>query len=494
MRIIKQFFKGLLFFSPTILVIAYVLFQKYEPFGKVQNYSISVADELRTERISFLNSNESRAIENVEGSLFMAVKEVPFGIQMEGKPAFELPYQVNVLAEFSSDNLVEYSFVKWNSQEKWSQLANNWRPLNLLGYQRAVRFNETYVYSREWKDWLRAGSLENWLAVNVNPGETIGVSQGVDLNLEKFANQESNNIKPRGEEITLPWHIRGTVSFWIYLSDKDLSISFTKRDINRYQGEDEYTVKVFGLTDQLLFSRLVEDDGNTEVSYLDYPQEVKIQTLVPASGVYRLVFESNLSRQERSVATDTSIENIVLNADGIVTAGRVNLLRPAQVYTRTNKLTQLRLRCKPESLERLINVEPIQGTAFTIKAPLSGDWYPSSLLQGEYLLQTGTAIELDGLALSPSAADFFDPFIYHFTSQGPRYWVTRLSQPEEKTVFKNVYSLSTDELEDLLPVDDDVSWGIVLREVDSAGNLVAGPSLKIKSLETQFRKPSRFSF
>src|SRR3989344_7691787 len=97
----------------------------------------------------------------------------------------------------------------------------------------------------------------------------------------------------------------------------DLSISFTKQDLNSYIGQDEYTIKITDVNDNVVYYGLLEDDGVKIKGGLGREQYFKINKENLDAGVYYISF----IKDNYNDASDSTVKNIKINSNKVLILG-----------------------------------------------------------------------------------------------------------------------------------------------------------------------------
>jgi len=97
----------------------------------------------------------------------------------------------------------------------------------------------------------------------------------------------------------------------------DLSISFTKQDLNSYIGQDEYIIRITDVNDNVVYYGLLEDDGVKTKGGLGREQYFKVNKDNLNVGVYYLSF----IKDGYNDASDSTIKDIKINSNKILIIG-----------------------------------------------------------------------------------------------------------------------------------------------------------------------------
>ncbi|MFA6512081.1 MAG: hypothetical protein WCV86_03100 [Patescibacteria group bacterium] len=99
----------------------------------------------------------------------------------------------------------------------------------------------------------------------------------------------------------------GTHTFYAYIENEPLDISFSKQDANLKNGPDRITAFVYNQAGERLFAETLQDDGDETQSTRRGPgQTMHIFLDGIPTGIYRLVLEANSDVVITSIAASTS--------------------------------------------------------------------------------------------------------------------------------------------------------------------------------------------
>src|SRR3989344_4240803 len=110
----------------------------------------------------------------------------------------------------------------------------------------------------------------------------------------------------------------------------DLSISFTKQDLNSYIGEDEYTIRITDVNDKIIYYGLLEDDGIKVKGNLGREQHFKISKDNLDAGIYYVSFV----KDNYNDFSDSTVKDIKINSNKILIVGNFLLWDKFEFYTK----------------------------------------------------------------------------------------------------------------------------------------------------------------
>lgn len=121
---------------------------------------------------------------------------------------------------------------------------------------------------------------------------------------------EEENHELIGSNVTrIPYSFRGNLTISA-LTDSDLKIHFDKQDLNIYEGEDIYEIKISDQND-ILFSDIITDDGDTGSGRTTTLQTYEHTIIREAEDTLPKMYTIEL--QYRGSGSDSVIRNLFLN-------------------------------------------------------------------------------------------------------------------------------------------------------------------------------------
>lgn len=328
--------KIVLFFSPTLLFIGYNLFVTYSPIGAIKTYSITARSSVveTTGGVSLYDSDSLNLSGTdafrVQEPLFMELARLP---RIDGSTTFS--------AEFDNDDTQELYISLFRTDrydDPYQKEEFSWYPVTFPDYDVLMTndFGKVYVHKKAKLTTLAHPETQDFVTVlseYASDGSTLGMYPGIQLNLTNFTKIPA----PKAENMTsLPWHIRGDVGLYAYIQENSIRLTFTKIDLNSYNGEDTYTLNVFK-EGSLIYTKKFADDGFSDQLRSNSPQDFSFQLENIEPGLYKFELISNRTDNERLITSDTTIQNITLNAPYVITDGKdVQFAEATTVYTRKN--------------------------------------------------------------------------------------------------------------------------------------------------------------
>lgn len=109
----------------------------------------------------------------------------------------------------------------------------------------------------------------------------------------------------------------------VIYTENGLNLNFSKKDLNKALGRDEYVILIRDEDKNLIFNKTYSDDGILiDKGFSNIEQKIEI-SLPISSGVYYISF----------LGVDTSIKNLEINTNKILIFGDFKLLNKSEFYT-----------------------------------------------------------------------------------------------------------------------------------------------------------------
>lgn len=281
-------------------------------------------------KFSYFEEVGNKTIAQVEGS------PISFVFQPE---EFPLNKNITVSMILQGDGEWEISLVcpDCEKEEKY-----DWQAFydgKMRDYFLTASFDGINIYAKEDRDYLAAGSIEEWIRLNANLDDSIEIKNEV-FPKSKLINP--NIDFHEGEWTTIDKTIRGPHEFFVYLKG-GLEMKVIKKDNNDYDGADEVRVSLYDLDNNLIGEDFLDDDGIEEKSKWFAPVVRKnINFDIPYNGVYKLTFEeANLDFAKN----DWTITNFRINSNKIMFSNEklTLFLDPVELYTEIKQPTDINI-------------------------------------------------------------------------------------------------------------------------------------------------------
>ncbi len=453
--------RTLLFFSPTLLFVFYIINQTYHPLGTNNNYFLSsqkgqLSISSNIQLLNHQDIDQSGATYFASnGNIFLNLQRVP----IFNEKTF-LTYTISPLPE----EVIEYTVFRtdrFNGAHEREFLE--WYPLTFPGYTTIAESEELSVLAKDssYGQTTSIGNdLESWIEDNIPEFSSIGVSPGIDISRTNFAYNPT--IQESLPPIHVPWKVRGTFGFYIKSKAPELNLSFIKEDINRYEGEDIYEIILTNLQEETVAYYTLYDDGIVDASYARQPQTINLSIPIETDGIYHLQFENNLSTKARQVSYDSSIHSLEINAQGIVSDGQPMLiLEDTTIYSPTS--------AQKIFLEHRSTSNSINTTESLGQLAAEGNFRAINI---------PSETKISGYSFSTNPESYFLPFRYIFSQVQPDFWITHKDTVLPSTLVNSKVR--------------NQQVGIGLRSVDTKGNNL--PFSGINEIRFHITKPGILSF
>src|SRR3989344_7453477 len=210
--------------------------------------------------------------------------------------------------------------IKFFNMESDLYLDNKLIFPGLKNYKRIKEFEDSYLYQKNKLSFVIQKTLDS-KSLSEFIKENYYGPKVYSFTINDKLNPQINNFDSKTTNIDTLF--RGNVEFLSY-NEGDLYINFTKKDINAYKGEDEYTLKISELNGTIIYQEKFLDDGDT--SNLSIVKgEKKYSIYLPnLNGFYIL----SLTNVEDNSIADSIIGNISINTNKIIIRGDFLVVRP----------------------------------------------------------------------------------------------------------------------------------------------------------------------
>src|SRR3989344_5701287 len=167
-------------------------------------------------------------------------------------------------------------------------------------------------------------------------------------------------------------------------AEGDLSISFTKQDLNMYIGQDEYTIRITDVNDNAIYEGLLEDDGVKVKGSLGRAQYFKINKESLVAGVYYISF----IKDNYNDASDSTIKGIKINTNKVLIVGNFLPWDKFEFYTKFKFPKNIGFYYWWSGKDQIIDVSGSQ----KLKINLNDEWkdkrYDVNLTNGDFYFKT----------------------------------------------------------------------------------------------------------
>ena len=190
-------------------------------------------------------------------------------------------------------------------------------------------FGDSYLYIRKnisLKDNYESKSLIDYVINNYYGSKVYSLN---------FLNKVYPFIEDYSDStIYLNSRFRGNLNLIVY-TEKGLELEFRKIDMNSYVGKDDYKLSIRSLNNTLVYSKIIEDDGDAKTSKVPGKEQSFKVSVPDVKGVYYINFEEGKDNEY----SDSSISNISINTNKIVISKNFLVITPISLYIK-NDITQ----------------------------------------------------------------------------------------------------------------------------------------------------------
>ena len=300
--------------------------------------------------------------------------------------------------------------------------AYAWKPLyikSLENYSLVRRFGDAVIYSRDnQSNYTDVDNMNDWISINIPKYSSIKL---FDLSPEIFVNSD---LKYNNTILEINQTFRGSHSFLIYIKDS-LDLTLGKQDLNWYNGSDEYSVELHNLDGSLLFNGTMQEDGIMNDSKQKSSQSMTFFQDGIDEGLYELRL---VNLKGGNKAADSTITNIRINTDKLVTMGTIFLLDPGTLYFELKCSTKIKINAKSA---QNISIRGALEKDVAIDKKLLNTWIPVELPEGSYTMSIKGNIFVSGAYFAFTNGSFFQPYDYEINNESSD-WAMILDYQVEK--------------------------------------------------------------
>lgn len=300
----------------------------------------------------------------------------------------------------------------------------------LENYDIIKDFDNMYLYKKK-----NISSIQDYKNVSINNfisqnyyGSTI---YSVTSTYEKpnFINDYKN------KNSLINSYFRDDLRFLIY-TEGDTLISFFKKDLNVYNGADEYTLLAKDIQGNVVFTKVYGDDGNTGSNgtiWEEKKYDVKINNL---QGIYSIEFIKDKNNQY----SDSSIGNISFNTNKVIIDGNFLVLTPFHFYINNNFDQNISFRYWHKNKEQEVKIFSNNiPTTIRLNESYRDIDYKYYLAPGEHevIIDKGYLWTFNKFKVSPIKENWFEvPFIVQDKLEDPDFILIdhQKIRPNKRTV------------------------------------------------------------
>lgn len=331
-------------------------------------------------------------------------------ITLTWKPEkFPLDKKITIGAEVSSTFDLEFMV---NCKPCDRDIENKTRIFfnkKLYKYPYIKEFRDGYIYSQK-EITTTDNTTVDWIKNNLARNKDIGVLND-SINLSEIENRsveyEENSYS------SIQTDLIGTHEFYLYLGKElNLKLMFRNRDFTKIN-PSEINVALYDLE-----NNKVRLEARSLISLQSVPTDSLTQTFLtktlPREGVYKL---------EITIPDTMIIKAVDVNTNKIVLNNHANLSREGSLYSQVNNQREFFIQPKSyNGINDIIITNQTEENKLS-EQKVSIDEYDLTsekeveIAPGSYKIQSGGAIEFNGLLLAFSSEQFFNPFTYELSAK-----------------------------------------------------------------------------
>lgn len=392
-----------------VIIISYILYVNFLPFGYFKTFTVDVGakddvssakdlylkDLTRQERISERIADGDTTYRYMNGS-----RPIYFILSPEVRPDNETKISVELRFKSDADLFITPTDYK----------HYDWQPLYIASFEPVKQFGNISIFSKENKNFEDQDNVNDWILKNIPTHSRICLFD-YELSNDVLINKD---IEYKNEVTEINQTFRGTHNFFVYLKDNYLNLSIGKQDLNWYVGDDEYLVELYDINDNLIFSDIIMDDGVFEATKDETPQHKSFFVDGIEEGTYKLKL-TNLKGEKRY--DDSTVTNIRINTDRIITSGRILPLLPSNLFFYLNQNTTLRFNAWHGSAIQNITISGTESKVVEINETLLGEWVPVNLTRGSYGMSIEGNLHISGTNFAFTKDSYFYPYNYEINNE-----------------------------------------------------------------------------
>ncbi len=303
-----------------------------------------------------------------------------------------------------------------------------WKPLymkKLDNYTLVKHFNDTSIYARDYSsNYIDYNNIDEWISGNIPKNSTIELYD-FDISPRILINKE---LEYKNVDLEINQTFRGTISFLIYIKDS-LNLTLGKQDLNWYNGNDEYSVELYDADGSLIFNDTFPDDGIIDNSSRKMaPQYKKFSSGSIGEGLYELRF---VNIKGENQAADSTITNIKINTDKIITQGNTLPLKPGTLFFDLKKNTTLKFYAWHDNAVQNITIRGGTDKNILIDKSLLGKWFPVELPEGSYNISINGNLYISGTNFAFTEESLFQPYNYEINNENNQWIIISNYQVEK---------------------------------------------------------------
>jgi len=463
----KKIFNFLILVSLFTLT-TYLIFSIFQSIFYKKDYSIDFSDNnfKNTKNVFYIDEEKNSPIFESLGELsdkttYAKINNTPISLIFQ-----PTEYTLNKEQEFSL-------LFKGSGDWKLSTICEScsiekkydWAPLytSKFGNDRyfLIKYiDNLYVYSTQEIKNNNADDIFQWIKQNIEEGSSIEFFSKKQIDKNYFVNPDIDFKKNTYTEIDKT--LRGHHEFYVYL-ENDIDIEILKEDLNLYEGPESIYVRLYDLNDNLVFEKIIEDDGIVDASreIKSVPIKKMFKEQINKKGVFRLSF-NDVSFSN----SDWLIKKFKINTNKVILTDDINLIiDPAVIYTTINSLKKINVDAwHKEAVQKINFISNKHNTKeLNIGAENLGKINEVILEPDEYAINVQGDQHLSGAYFAFQKENYFEPFLYDFKNyDNPNFIISDFYYSEEGSWIRSSITIPRERIENskiikLLLKNDDIN-------------------------------------
>lgn len=268
-------------------------------------------------------------------------------------------------------------------------------------YEILKEFDNFYLYRRS-----NVKEVENYDSSNIVDFliKNYYGSKVYSINEVNYTNPVSDEYSPTITLINSTF--RDSIALTVY-GEGTLNLSFIKKDLNNYNGEDKYTMSIVNINGTSIFNRLLEDDGVTSATKRD-GNDQRFEFNIPnANGIYNI----KIIRVKNGEDADSTIGDIKVNTNKVLISGNFLPITPISLYTKLNTAKNASFYYWHQDKDQIIGIRSTENkNQINLNESYKGKKYAYEFKEGSYNIDIpkGYLWILSNISFSPSRDNWFE--------------------------------------------------------------------------------------
>ena len=428
----KLILSALAYLVPALIVM-YVVFNAWQPFGHTTTYSFGVADKGSTDSSNdfFLDASKSqlsppykseqysyREITSnepvylgIKPEVLANAKQLILGLEIDAKAPLLIAV-FNPLTS-STDWKVFYD-PEWQNYKPIAEIGDWFIYSNPTWLEKNCGIVDNF---EQCFDYLSSVKLDRWISSNVPKFSSIDFRDAT-IKQSKYVNDD---IEAKNAYVTeIDTSLRGSHDFYVYLGN-GLDLEIWKEDLNAENGADVLSVEIYDTQDKMTFNDTIPDDTIRDKSKKRIEQVKNFQAPLD-KGLYLLKLRVDSGND------DISIKKIKLNTDKIVAKGNINLMENVVLYTTTPNNAVIEFEYTNKDKGKVLSIVGESQKNIALKESDKPSKV-SAFLYGDNAI----SVPINNVKISSNLnfafkkQNFFHPFSYYITDEKPDFLIVKKS-------------------------------------------------------------------